>query len=603
MLEFIRNHVGGLFGLLIIGILSFVFAVAFGQQSQGWGRGAADNTVITVDGVEISEATLEYAINMNTNRDLGKDSPEYASLRQQVAKGLVERQLLLNMAEKAGISASTDEAHENIINGDFFITRPISTIATQLGFQRMYSALAPDRVKNILVKDGHRAMLGRFTDAKGKFDIKMFNNVIKYQLNYKEPDFVEEQRLEIIAQRMRMLLMSGISVPESEVRDAYQRENDTVSLSYIKLAPALFAGNLTSDSGELAQWTEANQDKIKQYYETNKFKYTNVEKSAKARHILIKVDEDADEPTQNAAKAKVEALLAQARAGEDFARLAAENSEDPGSATKGGDLGYNPRGVMVPAFDEVMFALQPGEISDLVKTQFGYHIIKLEDFREGTVSLEDATDEIARKLYEENRGREVMSSLADQLLAAMKSGKDISELLPTDADAATADEAAAANEENADQNAEEDAPALTIPDGVHLMVQTTSAFNRTDALIPGIGKSEELINAAFALTEQSKAGSKVFTVNDNFFVVQLKERKQPSDEDFKVQQDEIESRLLASKILTWMNDRIDSVMNKAMKDGRIESRIPLPSTLAKKTPETAPPAATPKAKEPEKSAN
>ncbi|MBN2528919.1 MAG: peptidylprolyl isomerase [Deltaproteobacteria bacterium] len=612
MLEFIRNHVGGLVGLLIIGALSFVFAVSFGQQSQGWGRGAGDDTAITVDGVEISMATLDYAINMNTNRDLSQDSPEYASLRQQVAKGLVERQLLLNMAKKAGISASTEEAQENVIKGEFYITRPISTIATQLGFQTMYSALTPDRVKAILVKDGHRAMLGSFVDPKGKFDVKTFNNVIRYRLNYKEPDFVEEQRKEIVAQRMRMLLLSGIAVPEREIREKYQRENDTVSLSYIKLAPALYAGNMDGDSKALGKWIEENKDKIKQYYETNKFKYTNVEKTARARHILIKVDEDADEAIQNAARAKADALLAEANAGEDFAKLATENSEDPGSATKGGDLGYNPRGVMVPEFDKVMFALKPGEISDVVKTQFGYHIIKLEDIREGTVSLEDATDEIARKLFQENRGKELVSKTADALFAKLKTGADINELLPGNAkDKAIAAPEDTAEDAEVDEEEATEAPTteaagatdIKIPAGLNLMVQSTSPFNKTQALIPGIGKSEELVNAAFALTDEKPAGDKVYVVNDNYFIVQLKERKQPTDEDYKTKKVEIESELLASKVLTWTNDRITSVLDKALKDGKIESIVPIPSSLAKKEEKSPAGTATVTPKKTEKSAN
>jgi len=599
MLEFIRNHVGGLVGLLIIGALSFVFAVSFGQQSQGWGRGAGDDTAITVDGVELSMATLEYAINMNTNRDIAKDSPEYASLRQQAAKGLIERQLLLTMAEKAGISASTDEAQENIIKGEFFITRPISAIVTQLGFQRMYGELSPDRVVSILVKDGHRAMLGRFVDAKGKFDVKSFNNVVRYQLNYKEPAFVEEQRLEIIAQRMRTLLLSGIEVTEAAVKEAYQSENDTVSLSYIKFAPALYAGNLDSESDELTRWTQANADKIKQYYETNKFKYTNVEKSARARHILIKVDEDADEETQNAAKAKAEALLAEIKAGADFAKLATENSEDPGSAKKGGDLGYNPRGVMVPEFDEAMFSMKPGDVSDLIKTQFGYHIIKLEGFREGTISLADATDEIARKLFQENRGKDVMSKLAETMLAKMNSGADISELISESGNAGSTDLGDGTTDESDTGKEEKEVVAakdgVNIPEGVHLTVQTTSPFNRTEAFIPGIGKSEELVKAAFSMTKDAPAGGKVFAVNDNYYVVQLKERKEPSDKDYEEQKTEIENRLLAAKIVTWMNDRVSSILTSAMEAGQIKSVIPLPSTLARNEVKTKKAVSAPKA--------
>lgn len=599
MLEYIRNHVGGLVGLLIIGVLSFVFAVSFGQQSEGWGKSSGDDTVITVEGVELSAATLNYAMNMTVNRDISSESPEYAMLRNEVAKGLVERQLLLNMAAKAGISASVDEAQENIINGDFFITRNISALMTELNRQLMFNAISPDGIVAIMVKEGHRASLGGFIDEKGKFDTKSFNNTIKYRLNYKEPAFVEEQRLEIIAQRMRTLLIGGIAVSANEVKEAYQRENDTASLSYIKLAPALFAGNLETDSEELSKWMTANGDAIKQYYETNKFKYTNVEKSARARHILIKVDEDADDAAKAAARAKADSLLNRAKAGEDFAILATENSEDTGSAAKGGDLGFNPRGVMVPAFDDAMFALEPGQISEVVKSEFGYHIIKLESFREGTVSLEEATDEIARKLYQENRGKIIVKEVADKLLARLTAGKDINEIL----DATTADSDETDTDTDATEIAEAPTPTveddLNLPDGMNLFVQKTPAFSKSVTMIPGIGESEELVNTAFALTPEKPAAEKVFTVNNNFYVVQLAERKKPSDEDFETQKDEIKGKLLATKIVTWMNDRTSSLVDNALKKNTIKSDIPLYTPPVQKNKSlakgvTPPPPATPK---------
>lgn len=575
MLEYIRNHVGGLVGLLIIGALSFVFAVSFGQQSEGWGKGAGDGIALAVEGVEITDATVNYAINMNINREISEDSPEFVSLRQQVTKGLVERQLLLNMAEKANISASTEEAQKNIINGEFFITRPISAIVSQLSFQLQYSSVKPSQIVGILVKDGHRARLGRFVDDKGKFDTKSFNNLIRYRLNYKEPAFVEEQRLEIIAQRMRTLLIGGITVSEQAVKEAYERDNDTATLSYIKLAPALYAGNLDSESVELQKWTESNNDAIKQNYEANKYKYTNVEKQVRARHILVKVEQEADDAIKTAAKQKIEAFLQRAKNGEDFASLAKENSEDPGSAAQGGDLGYNKRGVMEPAFDEAMFALEAGGLSEVVTTKFGFHVIKLENVREGTVSLEDATEEIARKLFQENHGKEVMQDVASKLLAKLNSGTNINDILtpketeqdivaPTDVAAAPADAVDTVNE-----------AALELPDGINLFVQTTSAFNKNDKLIPGIGESEELINTAFALTEQKPAANKVFTINDNFFVVQLLERQKPSDEDFNEKKEAIKDKLLSSKVVTWMNDRSTSLLEKALKDNKIDSNIPI----------------------------
>jgi peptidyl-prolyl cis-trans isomerase C len=114
------------------------------------------------------------------------------------------------------------------------------------------------------------------------------------------------------------------------------------------------------------------------YYEAHKKEFENPE-MVRARHILVAVKPDATPEQKEAAKKKAEELLAKAKAGEDFAKLAQENSDDPGSKAKGGDLGFFTQGSMVGKFEQAAFALKPGELSGVVETEFGYHIIKQEE--------------------------------------------------------------------------------------------------------------------------------------------------------------------------------------------------------------------------------
>jgi peptidyl-prolyl cis-trans isomerase C len=130
-----------------------------------------------------------------------------------------------------------------------------------------------------------------------------------------------------------------------------------------------------------------------------------------ARHILIK-PESAEPEAQQAAKDEAGEILAEIRAGEDFVELATDRSQAP-SAPQGGDLGYFGPGQMVPPFEQAAFALKPGEISDVVRTQFGYHIIRLEDRRGGeTLSLEDVTDKISAYLTQQKLQTEVENLVA-----------------------------------------------------------------------------------------------------------------------------------------------------------------------------------------------
>lgn len=117
---------------------------------------------------------------------------------------------------------------------------------------------------------------------------------------------------------------------------------------------------------------------FQEYYETHKKEFENPE-MVRARHILVAVKTDAKEDEKKAAQKKAEDLLAKTKSGEDFAKLASEYSDDPGSKAKGGDLGFFTQGSMVGKFEQAAFALKPGEVSGVVETEFGYHIIKQEE--------------------------------------------------------------------------------------------------------------------------------------------------------------------------------------------------------------------------------
>jgi peptidyl-prolyl cis-trans isomerase C len=124
----------------------------------------------------------------------------------------------------------------------------------------------------------------------------------------------------------------------------------------------------------------------------------------RASHILIGIPQNADAATKQQAKAKADALLKDLKAGKDFAATAKANSQDPGSAPNGGDLGYFEQGQMVPPFEQAAFALKPGEMSEVVETQFGYHIIKVADKQESkVVPLEEAKGQIEEYLTQQNR--------------------------------------------------------------------------------------------------------------------------------------------------------------------------------------------------------
>ena len=152
--------------------------------------------------------------------------------------------------------------------------------------------------------------------------------------------------------------------------------------------------------------TTVPEKEIKAYYESrlNLFKQPE---QVKASHILIKVDPKAKESEKEDALKKIRDIQKKQVKGDDFAKLAKEYSQGP-SNTKGGDLGYFKRGQMVPAFEEVAFKLKPGEVSDIVKTRFGYHLIKVVDKKpESTVPYEEIKDRLGQYLKQEKVQKEI----------------------------------------------------------------------------------------------------------------------------------------------------------------------------------------------------
>ena len=146
-----------------------------------------------------------------------------------------------------------------------------------------------------------------------------------------------------------------------------------------------------------------SEAKALSYYKEHSESFKTPE-TIRARHILIKIDPSASDEEKKKIKAKAEEILEKLKKGEDFAKLASEVSEDPGTKAKGGDLDFFPKGTMIPAFEEAAFSLKPGEMSGLVETEYGYHIIKLEEKKDAVLEpYEKIKDKVKDQALQEMR--------------------------------------------------------------------------------------------------------------------------------------------------------------------------------------------------------
>ena len=236
-------------------------------------------------------------------------------------------------------------------------------------------------------------------------------------------EFEDQLRSAILQEKLRTSVTGWMSVPDADVAAEFKRRNEKVKLELVHLTADGFRNQVTVTPADIQARFDANKetyrigekrkvryalvevDKVRErvqvppadiqaFYDQNKAQYST-EGRVRASHILLKT-EGKDEA---AVRAKAEDLLKQARGGADFAALAKANSEDEGSAVNGGDLNYFGRGQMVPEFEQAAFSLKSGDISDLVKTTFGFHIIKVVDSQpETTRPLADVTPEIVEQL-------------------------------------------------------------------------------------------------------------------------------------------------------------------------------------------------------------
>jgi peptidyl-prolyl cis-trans isomerase D len=225
------------------------------------------------------------------------------------------------------------------------------------------------------------------------------------QMGLTAADFEREVRKQIVTQKLQELFVGSATPSREELRRNRLLANQKVSIRFAELKEAELGKMLTEN--DVRTFQESKKAEIEKYYNDNKVEFTKPEQ-VKARHILIRANDKRDDA---ASKKLAEDLRKQATA-QNFAALATKNSDDPGSKANGGDLGEFGRGRMVPVFEDTAFKLEVGAISEVVKSDFGYHIIYVEKKSEAqTESLTDASPTIARRLLVRGQTGESAGSL------------------------------------------------------------------------------------------------------------------------------------------------------------------------------------------------
>lgn len=387
MLRLMRDYATSWLIKIILGAIVVVFVF--------WGVGSfrnrKSNVIASVNGEAVSfeeyRSTYHNLLEQMRQRfgdNLNEEVLKMLQLDQQALDQLIEQRLLMQEVARLDLRVTDEEV--------------VSAIQNISSFQ-----------------------------TNGVFDSRLYTTVLNYNRLTPE-NFEAAQKQRLLIEKLRTYLFSNSHVSENEVREYYNWKNVTVSIDYVlfdpetyqdieltdealetyfndhkeayKTDPLLKVNYLRFDPQTYMTEVQLSAEDIETYYFDNKEKFATP-KTVEARHILFKLDAEAPGDVVDAAREKAQKVLDLVRKGEDFASMAKQYSEGP-SKENGGQLGAFKKEDMVAPFSEKAFSMEQGEVSEPVRTQFGWHLIKVEKVNEASVqSLEDATKTIQKTLTDD----------------------------------------------------------------------------------------------------------------------------------------------------------------------------------------------------------
>jgi peptidyl-prolyl cis-trans isomerase D len=475
LLSLMRKHAKSWLIKSLIAIIGIVFVFYFGysfRQRQAIKLALVNDEVITAVEYDKNYRTMLEALQREYRGMWSDNLLKVFDLKNRALDALITQKLVSQEAKKIGLEVTDKEIQDRIMSNPAF-------------------------------------------QFRGRFDESRYRSVL--QNNRMTPeDFEGIIRTEILQDKVEQFLTTLDPVTDQEVLEQYTFANEKVKISYVEFKPEQFKTKVKVEPAAMEKYFDAHketyripekikvayvvfdpdaykdqvkvsEDQIKEYYE-DKLDTFKEKKQVKARHILFALPENASKEEEEKVRKKAMAVLQQAKAGANFSELAKKNTEDPSGKENGGDLGYFSAGQMVKPFEDAAFKLKKDEISDLVRTPFGFHIIKVEDIKEAkTKTLEEARPQIfavLQKTATTDMAQEKAMSFVDRM--------------PYQIDLA---KYAAENK---------------VP------VKETAYFSQAEA-IPDVGNNEKLRQTLFSMEKDEV--SDLVEASGKFYVFQVKDKK------------------------------------------------------------------------------
>ena len=520
MLDVLRKKKRSWIIIILLGLIIIVF-IAFYGGSKPSGGPAQDIVEINGEVISQSEFVLEYERAVERYRELFKGSvtPELLktlNLKGTLLEEIIDTRLVLQEARRLGLTA-TDEELMNFIG-----------------------------------------QIPEF-QANGRFNKERYIQLLR--ANRLTPaQFEAQQRNQLTIQRLYGILLDGVHVTESEVRNRYRTDQEKINLSFVRFPAKNFLADVKVTEEEVKKLYDRTKEALKEplrvkveylsyafeqfatnaqisdkeiadYYESNRLTKFHTPKQAKLRYILVRLAPGANAQEKEAAQTRANRVFNEARAAKDFAQIAKKESDDP-SAQQGGEIGWLTQGQMPPALNQAVFALAKGDVSKPIETPAGFAIVKVEDTKdEKTQTLQEATSEI-RRILQNEKGKQEAVKVADRDREKALSGTPLEQLAKDS----------------------------------RVAINVTPWFTSGNVL-PEIGPVQEFYRSALAL--QPKEFSPVIEGNNSYYLLSLKERQEPTIPPLDAVKARLEKELSESKAYEMASQRAKASLEQLKKEGDI----------------------------------
>jgi peptidyl-prolyl cis-trans isomerase D len=585
MLDFFRQR--GLsniiYGAIIVATI-FAFVVTFRPNATSKTAALSESCAARVRGRCIDPKDFGAAYRMLMPSRSSTISRRL-NLKKIALDGLIERELLADEAKRLGIGVTDSELTDQLYSGYVRVSVPAAdpTSAQSVllemyqGYARM--GLLSQEVAQAHFNDRDTAIPVPFRDPKTKmFDMKTYERQVRMLSNRSTTEFREEQARELLAAKMRDVIREPVRVSEGEAWEEYERRYSTATVTWMPVKES-WAARWAVDAkpADVDAWVKDHQQEFDK--ELDEHLKQDEPKAGHIRHILVKTPYGATDDEKALALAKLSAAVARIRAGESFAEVARQTSDDTGSAMQGGDVGDKTTG-FVPPFRIAADALKPGEMTaGAVETQFGFHFLMRDDPARSADVAAKVKRGGPRAAYMKAQGSDAARLVAKRIQASIDGGKSPDDAIesvvadyvrqgkveplkvlpapPGTGDDAGAGSAAAVVAGGADAGASKvPAAASTLPekhftaatDPDRPQTQTSSAFNRGGDPFVGLSPDGTAAVVKFAFSgKDGEAMPEPVRMQDGYAVVELKQHKASTREEFDKDRPTFEQELVRAK--------------------------------------------------------